>query len=398
MLDRRSLLLAALSAPAFAARAQTAGVGPSSDTIRALLAQQIDIGRETVGYIAGVIDAGGTRLVTYGQSDAADARPLDGDTVFEIGSISKVFTALLLADMVASVRGFVDDPVAKYLPPQGRPQEYDGKPITLLDLATYYVPACRGCPTTSTRRTWPTRTPITASTSFTSSFRASRRVIIQAPTTSMPDLGFGTARPRAVAARRARLRGTGGQPHLRTARPRRYHHHPEPVAAGPARAGATMRISARPPIGTSPRSRARAPCDRPRTTCCGFSRPARAGGKRASTMRWPACSRCAGPRTSSGTYFATSGWSAFRPTTTTNWSSRTAAPGGYATFIGYSTHSRVGVVLLSNAINGSTPWLARHLLNAGYPAPKLHAQIAIDPAKLAAAYAGRYADYGRPSC
>ena len=59
----------------------------------------------------------------------------DADTVFEIGSITKVFTSLILADM--AVRGEVklDDPVAKFLPPTVKVPERDGRKITLLDLS-----------------------------------------------------------------------------------------------------------------------------------------------------------------------------------------------------------------------------------------------------------------------
>jgi CubicO group peptidase (beta-lactamase class C family) len=56
--------------------------------------------------------------------------------VFEIGSITKVFTASLLADMVAKGEVRLDDPVAKYLPTSVRVPSHNGKQITLIDLAT----------------------------------------------------------------------------------------------------------------------------------------------------------------------------------------------------------------------------------------------------------------------
>jgi serine-type D-Ala-D-Ala carboxypeptidase/endopeptidase len=57
--------------------------------------------------------------------------------VFEIGSITKVFTALLLTEMVTRGEVALDDPVAKYLPGNVRMPARNGKQITLLDLATY---------------------------------------------------------------------------------------------------------------------------------------------------------------------------------------------------------------------------------------------------------------------
>ena len=62
--------------------------------------------------------------------------PLDGNTVFEMGSISKVFTGALLADMVARGEVKLDDPIAKYLPQTVKVPSRNGRQITLLDLAT----------------------------------------------------------------------------------------------------------------------------------------------------------------------------------------------------------------------------------------------------------------------
>lgn len=111
--------------------------GLSVDPIQALLTERIEQGRESLGYVCGIEDTGSPRLISVGQSDAENGRPLDGDSVFEIGSITKVFTALLVADMTLRGEVALTDPVAEYLPPKGRPRAFDGKDITLLDLATY---------------------------------------------------------------------------------------------------------------------------------------------------------------------------------------------------------------------------------------------------------------------
>lgn len=107
---------------------------PSDDEIRQLLAQRMRV--NGVGIVVGVIEPAGRRIVTYGESGAADGRPLDGDTVFQIGSVTKVFTTLLLADMVQRGEVKLDDPASKYLP-AGVKMPERGRPITLLDMATH---------------------------------------------------------------------------------------------------------------------------------------------------------------------------------------------------------------------------------------------------------------------
>ena len=66
-----------------------------------------------------------------------DKRPLGGDTVFEIGSITKVFTALLLADMVERGEAEFDDPLSKHLPADVTAPKRGGKSITLEHLANH---------------------------------------------------------------------------------------------------------------------------------------------------------------------------------------------------------------------------------------------------------------------
>ncbi len=87
--------------------------------------------------VIGVADPGGSRVVAYGRLADRDSRAPDGNTIFEIGSVSKVFTSLLLADMVIHEEVAFDDPVASYLPASVSLPERNGKSITLLDLATH---------------------------------------------------------------------------------------------------------------------------------------------------------------------------------------------------------------------------------------------------------------------
>jgi CubicO group peptidase (beta-lactamase class C family) len=105
--------------------------------IRTLLADRVDIYRRSVGMVVGIIDPAGRRVFTHGKYADGDARQLDGDTLFEIGSITKVFTALLLADMVRRGEVALDTPVAKYFPPGAKALERGGRQITFVDLATH---------------------------------------------------------------------------------------------------------------------------------------------------------------------------------------------------------------------------------------------------------------------
>src|SRR5258705_10029817 len=61
---------------------------------------------------------------------------VDSNGVFEIGSITKTFTATALADMVVRGEARLDDPVARYLPASAHIPSRNGRQITLLDLAT----------------------------------------------------------------------------------------------------------------------------------------------------------------------------------------------------------------------------------------------------------------------
>jgi Beta-lactamase len=112
-------------------------VSPSDGDIRQILRQRVDAQGKGIGMLVGVIESSGARVVSYGQIAEGEQRPPDGDTAFEIGSMTKVFTALVLADIVRRSEVALDDPIAKHLPGGARIPARNGQPITLLDVATY---------------------------------------------------------------------------------------------------------------------------------------------------------------------------------------------------------------------------------------------------------------------
>jgi CubicO group peptidase (beta-lactamase class C family) len=94
--------------------------------------------------VVGFVDPNGTSVYSFGnftakgENDNNNASiPANENTIFRIGSITKTFTTLLLADMVKQGTVKLDDPIEKYLPANVKVPEYNGKKITLEDLATH---------------------------------------------------------------------------------------------------------------------------------------------------------------------------------------------------------------------------------------------------------------------
>jgi D-alanyl-D-alanine-carboxypeptidase/D-alanyl-D-alanine-endopeptidase len=109
----------------------------SDAELRTILAERLEGFENSVSIIVGVIGPEGRRIVAHGSMGMTDSRPVNGDTLYEIGSITKVFTSLLLADMVEHGEVALDDPVAKYLPAGVKTPGRNGAQITLLDLSTH---------------------------------------------------------------------------------------------------------------------------------------------------------------------------------------------------------------------------------------------------------------------
>ncbi len=82
--------------------------------------------------VIGYVDGGKTEVDAFGKLD--DGNAPDANTVFEIGSITKTFTATLLAREAKAGKLKLDEPVASLLPGFKIPSRND-RQITLLDLA-----------------------------------------------------------------------------------------------------------------------------------------------------------------------------------------------------------------------------------------------------------------------
>jgi serine-type D-Ala-D-Ala carboxypeptidase/endopeptidase len=143
----RAALALGLLLPLSSLLGQTASVEPtpSDAEIRQILIDRIDRDHQGVGVVVGVVDAKGRRIIAYGSLAKGDARPLNGDTVFEIGSVTKVFTSLLLMDMVQRGEVALTDPVSKFLPSNVTMPERNGK-RSPLRISPRKRPACRTCP------------------------------------------------------------------------------------------------------------------------------------------------------------------------------------------------------------------------------------------------------------
>ena len=110
---------------------------PGDDEIRQILVNRIDEQKRSVGIVVGVVEPGGRRVVAHGQLATDNPADVDGNTVFEIGSITKVFTAILLADLAGEGALELETPVQRLLGPDVTVPTRNDAEITLLHLTTH---------------------------------------------------------------------------------------------------------------------------------------------------------------------------------------------------------------------------------------------------------------------
>jgi serine-type D-Ala-D-Ala carboxypeptidase/endopeptidase len=129
----QSLSPAVLSAQ-MAEKAAAARALATDSAVLAIIKQRVEEKR-SAGIVVGILEPDGrTRIVAFGDPGPGQP-PLDGNTVFEIGSISKVFTSTVLAELVKEGKLKLDDPVQKYLPASVHMPARNGKQITLGNLS-----------------------------------------------------------------------------------------------------------------------------------------------------------------------------------------------------------------------------------------------------------------------
>lgn len=134
----RPLLLLLLAMAGMVSARPTAASFPSDAEIRQLLAMRVDTQKRATGIVVGIVSPQGSRIVSYGTLSADSRQPVDGKTVYGIGSISKVLTALLLSEMAQHREVALEEPVADLFPAgELRMPALQGKPITLVELATH---------------------------------------------------------------------------------------------------------------------------------------------------------------------------------------------------------------------------------------------------------------------
>lgn len=88
------------------------------------------------GVVVGLVNRAGVHTFALGVGEDRAAWP-GPETIFAVGSLTKVFTALLLADAVERGEVDLDDPVSTHLPGSPAIPARDGTTLTLRHLATH---------------------------------------------------------------------------------------------------------------------------------------------------------------------------------------------------------------------------------------------------------------------
>lgn len=117
--------------------AHMALAAPDNATISEVLNARIVEQKDGVALVVGITEPEGHRIVAAGMREAGGTTPVDSETVFEIGSVTKIFTSLVLADMAQREELSLNDPVQSLLPASARMPTWQGQDITLRHLSRH---------------------------------------------------------------------------------------------------------------------------------------------------------------------------------------------------------------------------------------------------------------------
>jgi serine-type D-Ala-D-Ala carboxypeptidase/endopeptidase len=348
------------------------------------------VGRgQLIGVVVGYIDGSATTIRGFGLASQVTGKAPDASTIFEIGSITKTFTATLLAQEVLAGRVKLADSAQQLLPPGVVLRQTGERSITLEDLATHYsglprmpagfAPANPADPYADLGidRLWasvhtavPTRAPGTSYEYSNFGYATLGQLIGRWTGLSYPEL----VTQRIFQPLRMRSSSVGPSEALRTRAAQGYNGDNAPTPhwrmGGFAAAGAIhsnvpdmlawirANMAARSANAASALERAMQLAQQPRADI-----------------------------TTDGTLRIGLAWMT-TPTRDGHW--HNGGTGGFSSFAGFTDDGRRGVIILSNKGGQSVDAIGLHLLNPASPLPDIYREITLPPATLDE-YAGRYA-------
>jgi len=361
----------------------------TDDQIKSILRDRIDVAKKSVGIVVGLIDDKGTRIISYGKPSQTSTQTLDGNSVFEIGSVTKVFTATLLADMVERGEVSLNHPISKYLPKSVKSPTREGKEISLLHLSSQ----TSGLPRLPGNMAPKDQTNPYSDYSVEQMYAfLSRYTLTQDPGTQYAYSNLGVGLLGHILALRA------GMDYETLVRKRIC----QPLKMDNTRISLTNQMKAHLATGHNVALRPVPNWDLPTLAGAGALRStvgdmlkfvAANLGLRSSKLT-PAMQKTHQPQHDAGTpgLEIGLGWHILkRFDTEIVW--HNGGTGGYHSFVGFDKKKRTGVVVLSNSSNDIDD-IGRHLLESQYPltefdAPKERKAIKLDP-RILDAYVGEY--------
>jgi len=351
-----------------------------ADTARYI--EQTIASGQLVGVVVAYVDGNDTAVRGFGVASKETGKPPDADTVFEIGSITKTFTAAVLAEEVLAGKVKLTDPVQKFLPEGVTLAQVGERPIELGDVATQrsglprmppnFAPANQADPYVDfdQKKLWeavstvkPARAPDVAYEYSNFGFGLLGEILGRETGMSYRDLvkarifvplkmaSTDTVLTDALERRSAQGYGPGGMP---------VHHWALDAFAGAGAINSTAtdmlaylraNMAASADASASSLSRALALAHEPRADMG-------PDGKTRIGLAWMTTPAGGGRWHNGGT-------------------------GGFMSFIGFTDDGTRGVVILSNQGNRPVDQIGFHLLNASAsPLPETYTEITLAPAKI----------------